>query len=85
MKIKTIEAHYHLKHSLPNYGSFQLGAGMTADIEEGEDFKKSFHLLFLHCMSQVLKQFNTRLKNQETTEQLDLLTKEILKEEGGET
>lgn len=83
MKIKEITLHYHLKHSLPHFGSVQYGAGMTIELEEfdviGSNEKELYEWGWKQVQSQVLKQMNNRLPTQELKEQLDLLTNDANK------
>ena len=71
MKVKEISVHYHLKHSLPNYGSVEYGSGITVEIEEGENKDKAFNWAWTEVQSQVLTQMNERLHTQELQERLD--------------
>jgi hypothetical protein len=77
MKIREISIHYHLKHSLPNYGSVEYGAGITLELEEGETKEKAFNFGWTEVQAQVLNQMNQRLHTQELQERLDKVNKEV--------
>ena len=76
MKIKEIQVSYSMKHALPNYGSIQYHAGMSAEIGENESKEKVFQLLWLECKAQVLEQMAERLNHKEIKDELEIVNQQ---------
>lgn len=59
--IRQITVHYSGKKGLPNYGSVGFDAGVTVDVDEGDDWEELAHLYTARCKAMVVEEIKGAL------------------------